>query len=163
MSHDDSLLELLERHGDALRRIAWAYAGGDGEEEDLFQEILAQAWSALPSFRGDAEAGTWLYRVALNTALTWRRGAKRRSAGRVAFDASKNGREPSSAGGPRSESAILEDFMGALGGADRSVLILYMEGLSYRDIAEVTGLGESAVGVRIHRMKQVFTDRYVER
>jgi RNA polymerase sigma-70 factor (ECF subfamily) len=163
MSDEATLLGLLESHSDALHRIAWAYAGGDGEEEDLFQEILTQAWRSLPSFRGDAASGTWLYRVALNTALTWRRRAAKRSSGAIPFQPSHNGSEPSSVPSPRSEAAILEDFIGTLGGPNRSVLILYMEGLSYQEIAAVTGLSESAVGVRIHRMKQAFTDRYVER
>ena len=163
MTHEDTLLALLEEHGDAMRRIAWAYAGAAGEEEDLFQEMLAQAWRSLPTFRGDSGAGTWLYRVALNTALTWKRRTSKHRIGRVAFDPSRNGSEPRSHGSPRSERAILTDFLGTLGGPDYSVLVLYMEGLSYREIADVTGLSESAVAVRIHRMKQAFTERYVER
>ena len=54
------------------------------------------------------------------------------------------------------------DFLGTLGGPDYSILLLYMEGLSYEEIADVTGLTESAVGVRIHRMKKTFTERYIE-
>ena len=63
---------------------------------------------------------------------------------------------------PRSEKAILQDFLGTLSGPDHTVILLYMEGLSYQEIAEVTGLSVSLVGVRLHRMKQAFTDRYVE-
>jgi RNA polymerase sigma-70 factor (ECF subfamily) len=163
MSHEDILARLLDEHGHAIRRIARAYAGAAGEADDLFQEILAQAWRSLPTFRGDSGAGTWLYRVALNTALTWKRRTSRHRIGRVALDPSRNGFEPSSNGSPRSERAILEDFLGSLGGGDHTVLVLYMEGLSYQEIADVTGLSVSAVGVRIHRLKQAFTDRYVER
>jgi RNA polymerase sigma-70 factor (ECF subfamily) len=124
--------------------------------------MLAQAWRSLPTFRGDSAAGTWLYRVALNTALTWRRTSRRRI-GHVALHPSSNGSEPKSHGSPRSERAILEDFLGTLGGPDYSILLLYMEGLSYQEIADVTGLSVSGVGVRIHRMKQAFIERYMER
>jgi RNA polymerase sigma-70 factor (ECF subfamily) len=161
MTREETLLALLEEHARAMRRIAWAYAGAAGEEEDLFQEILAQAWRSLPTFRGDSGAGTWLYRVALNTALTWKRRTKQRI-GHVELDLSRNGSEPRSLGSPRSEQAILMDFLGTLGGPDYSILLLYMEGLSYGEIADVTGLTESAVGVRIHRMRKTFTERYIE-
>ena len=69
---EKTLLALLESHGDALARIARVYAGANSAEEDLYQEIMMQAWKSLPSCQGDSAAGTWLYRVALNTALTWR-------------------------------------------------------------------------------------------
>lgn len=161
MTREETLLSLLKEHARAMRRIAWAYAGAAGEEEDLFQEILAQAWRSLPTFRGDSGAGTWLYRVALNTALTWKRRATHRI-GHVELDLSRNGSEPRSHGSPRSEQAILMDFLRTLGGPDYSILLLYMEGLSYGEIAVVTGLTESAVGVRIHRMKKSFTERYIE-
>jgi len=155
-------MALVEAHGDALRRIARFYAGEDGEEEDLHQEILVQAWRSFPSFRGDASAGTWLYRVALNTALTWRRRAHRRSERRAPLDPEQEAGSVQQ-GSHESETAILAAFLDTLGGVDRSVLLLYMEGLSHREIADVTGLSAGAVGVRIHRMKQVFTDRFVER
>src|SRR5688572_13970542 len=140
MSAEDALMALLDKHGHAIRRIACAYAGAAGEEEDLFQEIVAQAWRSLPTFRGDSGAGTWLYRVALNTALTWKRRTSKHRIGHVAFEPSRNGFEPSSNGAPRSERAILDDFLGSLGGPDYTVLVLYMEGLSYQEIADVTGL-----------------------
>ena len=162
MTPEETLLALLEEHARAMRRIAWAYAGAAGEEEDLFQEILAQAWRSLPTFRGNSKAGTWLYRVALNTALTWKRRTSKHRIGHVELDLSRNGSEPKSHGSPRSEQAILMDFLGTLGGPDYSILLLYMEGLSYGEIADVTGLTESAVGVRIHRMKKTFTERYIE-
>ncbi|MEM7416063.1 MAG: RNA polymerase sigma factor [Gemmatimonadota bacterium] len=162
MNSDELLRSLLESHGDALWRVARAYAGSEGEEEDLHQEILGQVWRALPSFRGESAAGTWMYRVALNTALTWKRRSSKHSAGRVSFERSENGVRPSRPGSLRTEQAILEDFLETLRGPDRSVIVLYMEGLSYQEIADVTGLSVSHVGVRLHRMKQSFTERYVE-
>lgn len=157
MTHEETLLAMLRTHGPALRRIARGYAGPAGEEEDLYQEILLQVWRGLPSFRGDAAPGTWLYRVALNTALSWRR----RDARRPPHHAGTTD-PPAGPGGARSEAAILEEFLANLRPVDRSVLLCYMEGLSYQDVADVTGLSAANVGVRLHRMKQVFTRRYVE-
>lgn len=69
MNHEQTLISMLTSHGAALHRIARVYAGADGEEEDLHQEMVLQLWRGLPSYRGDSAPGTWLYRVALNTAL----------------------------------------------------------------------------------------------
>lgn len=163
MTQEETLLALLQDHDAAVRRIAGVYAGGDGEEEDLYQEILTQVWRSLPSFRGNSTAGTWLYRVALNTALTWRRKASKHAWWRAANEPLKDDVPAASQNSQRSQAAILVDFLSTIGGPDRSVLLLYMEGLSYQEIADVTGLSVSAVGVRLHRMKQTFTERFVER
>jgi RNA polymerase sigma-70 factor (ECF subfamily) len=151
--------DLVARYGASLRRIARGYAGAWGEADDLHQEILCQLWRSWPSFRGDAAAGTWLYRVALNTALTYRRKSKRQPAWGVLDES----RHAASVGDPQEEAAILRDFLESLGAVDRSVMILYMEALSHQEIADVVGVSVGAVGVRIHRLKQAFKRRYVER
>lgn len=152
------LLDLLATHGPALRRIAWAYGGATGEEEDLHQEILLQLWRGLPSFRGDAAPGTWLYRVALNTALTWRRRTQREAT----RDDERHAPRPGAAGTAAAMRLLLEEFLASLGGVDRSVLLLYMEGLGYQEIAGVTGMSANAIGIRLHRIKQRFTREYLE-
>ncbi|HSJ26483.1 MAG TPA: sigma-70 family RNA polymerase sigma factor [Longimicrobiales bacterium] len=160
--NEHMLHEVLRTHGPALRRVARAYAGDDGEEEDLYQEILLQLWRALPSFRGDAAPGTWSYRVALNTALAWRRSARRRTARseQVRLDAVQAGSTPPAT---RTETAILREFMNALSDVDRTVLVLYMEGLDNDGIADVVGISTGAVAVRVHRMRKKFATTYVER
>jgi RNA polymerase sigma-70 factor, ECF subfamily len=150
---------LLQTHGAALHRLARAYAGRTGEQEDLYQEMLLQLWRSLPGFKGTAAPGTWLYRVALNTALTWRR---RTSRALATAPVDPEPHAPQASGG-RSQSVILDEFLESLAPADRSVLLLYMEGLPNGEIADVTGFTPGAVGVRLHRIKQAFTARYVER
>lgn len=159
MTREETLLAMLDTHEAALWRIARAYGGAQGEEEDLHQEIMLQLWRGLASFRGDSAPGTWLYRVALNTALTWRRRDERR---RAHGDPARAGMQSANPGAERTEASILEGFLDSLGAADRSVLVLYMEGLSYEEIGDVIGLSPSAAGVRLHRMKKAFTERYVE-
>src|SRR5260370_26413872 len=65
--------ELFERHKAPIQRLCFAYLNAADEVEDLFQEIMSNVWHALPGFRGEAQAGTWLYRIALSTALLYRR------------------------------------------------------------------------------------------
>lgn len=161
MTDEDEFKALVEEYDAAVWRIARVHADADGEADDLRQEILLQLWRSFPSFRRESKPGTWLYRVALNTALTWqRKTVKRNHRERPADPGPEELRSGHSS--PRSPKRILAEFLDLLAGPDRWVLLLYMEGLKYQEIAEVTGLSESAVGVRIHRMKNVFMERYLE-
>jgi RNA polymerase sigma-70 factor (ECF subfamily) len=149
-------LELVNANDRRLRRIARGYAGGDWP--DLHQEILLQVWRGLDSFAGRASASTWLYRVALNTALTWRRRAI--PAARV-ISARETVPEPVVDIGPQDPLRTLDEFLGALNAIDRAILLLYLEDASYAEIAEVTGLTQGNVGVRLNRLKRAFIDRYI--
>src|SRR5499427_3491752 len=66
-------LELFDRHRARIQRLCFGYLNSAAESEDLFQEIMTNVWNSLPGFRGDSQPGTWLYRVAVNTALMHRR------------------------------------------------------------------------------------------
>ena len=150
-------LELVQANRARIARIARAYAGADWP--DLQQEILLQIWKGLDRFEGRSSGHTWLYRVALNTAMTWRR---RRAAGAPAEPQTESTPEPAAAIAARDAVHVLEEFMATLNAVDRAILLLYLENGSYADIAQVTGLTESNVGVRLHRIKRTFKDRYIE-
>ena len=130
---------------------------------EIVHVVVSTQGTSCGNFRGNSAAGTWLYRVALNTGLAWRRGATRHAPRRAPSGSLGDHVQPATHESPRSQAAILTDFLNTLGGPDRSVLLLYMEGLSYDEIADVTGLSVNAVGMRLHRMRQTFTERYVER
>ncbi len=138
--------------------IARSYAPPN-DRQDLCQEILLQMWKGLDGFQGRCAPSTWVYRVALNTAITFRRRSRNRMepAGDLDLEAVA---EPVAPSDPSQEVLILEDFLASLGKIDRAVFLLYLEDLSYRDISEVTGLTESHVGVRISRLKRSFVQRY---
>ena len=116
-------------------------------------------WRGLDGFEGRSAPSTWVYRVALNTAMTFRRknGRRVKPSGRPIGESSPEPVAPSS---PGNEILILEEFLGSLGEIDRAVFLLYLEDLSYREISEVTGLTKSHVGVNISRLKKTFTQRY---
>ena len=150
-------LELVEANRRRIARIARAYAGA--EWHDLQQDILLQIWKGLGRFEGRSSGHTWLYRVALNTALTWRR---RASAGVTTVPQSDATPDRAGATHPRDAVHVLEEFMATLDAVDRAILLLYLEDETYAGIAEVTGLSENNVGVRLHRIKRAFKDRYIE-
>lgn len=164
--HDDQTLEarfreLLQANLTRLRRIARSYAS-HGEQEDLLQEILLQLWRALPSFDGRAKRSTWVYRVALNTALgTLRKRYARPPTLPMSHD-QLLALTPASVGDPVGADALLDSFLSALEPIDRAVLMLSLDDLSYADIADVTGLSINAVGIRLNRIKRRFNELYVE-
>jgi RNA polymerase sigma-70 factor, ECF subfamily len=154
-------LDMLATYRPQLRRIAGSYARG-AEREDLLQEVLLQLWRSLPGFRGDAALGTWMYRVALNTALTWSRNRSRRPVEVQEPDGEEHGAHPAAAAAPGREDAILDDFLASLGEVDRSLLILHLDGLAPRAIGEVLGLTPGNVSVRLHRIRRRYEQRYLE-
>ena len=152
---------LLQENHPRLVRIARSYAH-QGEHEDLLQEIALQLWRALPGFDGRCSRATWVYRVALNTAL----GQLRKRYARPAMQAMPHEvlmpLTPASTGDPVDVDALLQDFLAGLTPLDRAVLMLSLDDLSYAQIADVTGLNENAVGLRLHRIKQHFNRTYLE-
>jgi RNA polymerase sigma-70 factor, ECF subfamily len=154
-------VSLVERNRRRLEGIARSYAPGP-EWEDLYQEVLVQLWKSLRGFAGRSSIDTWVYRVALNTAITYRRRASARAplvqgAASEQRATASNPRAP----GARSELAILEEFLQSLGKVDRALLLVYLDDRSYREIAEITGLSETNVGARLSRLKKRFIDRYL--
>jgi len=156
-AREERFAAMLAANQRRLSAIARSYARGD-EHRDLLQEILLQLWRSLDGFEGRSSLDTWAYRVALNTAIVWRR-KERVEPGRP--DRAAVVEESPAPPGPRDELVILDEFVAGLGPADKALFVLYLEDLTYRQIAEVTGLSESHVGVKLHRLKQAFMKRYL--
>jgi RNA polymerase sigma-70 factor (ECF subfamily) len=152
-------LEIVEPNRRRLQGLARSFAAG-ADRDDLYQEMLLQIWRSLDGFAGRSNPDTWVYRVALNTAISHRRRSSVRERHASTTEIEPDHVPGASAGG-RDELHILEEFMAGLNEIDRSLFALYLEDLSYRELAEVTGLSESHVGVRINRMKRRFTDTYI--
>ena len=162
-SHAADFEQLVAVNRGRLLRIASSYAQASGRE-DLYQEMLLQLWRSIDRFDGRAHRDTWVYRVALNTAISYRRKATRDAQLRVDHrdipsDAIEDLHNRSD--GER-QRRILARFVGTLSRAERAVFLLYLEDLSYQDIAQVLGLRANHVGVRIHRLKQRFIDHCSE-
>jgi RNA polymerase sigma-70 factor (ECF subfamily) len=157
---EDRFKAIVETNRRRLQNLARSFAGS-ADRDDLYQEMLLQLWRSLDSFAGHSSPATWVYRVALNTALSHQRKAglrQRHSAPDVAVDPDRLGGRVT---GGRDELQILQEFMASLGEIDRALFSLYLDDLSYREMAEITGLTESHVGVRLNQMKRRFKTRYI--
>jgi RNA polymerase sigma-70 factor (ECF subfamily) len=144
-------LELLKENHGRWRAIARSYAGQDAE--DLFQQILLQIWRSLRTFEGKCTGGTWCYRVALNTAMSWRRSERTRRQ-RLPVRAGFNPLLVPSPACPRESPELLQTVLAALSPADRAILLLFLDDLSYSEMAQILGATEGSLRVRIHRIKQ---------
>lgn len=146
---EDRFQTWVREHIGVLHRIARAFAVG-ADQHDLLQELLIAVWRAAPAFRGDSAPSTFIFRVAHNRALTWRRGEVRR---RRRDDEYQRLHVEDVSG----EDPLLEQLYAAirqLEPLDRSLVLLSLEGQSYGEIAALHGLSETNVGARLSRARQ---------
>lgn len=147
----------MREHGAIVHHVVNGFATGD-DRNDLLQEVLLAVWKSIPAFRGQAKPTTYLYRVSHNAALLWIRTEKnyrRRVEQFGAFATEGFAAAPDSLADERL--AKLYSAIHALKPIDRSLMLLSLDGLSYREIAEVLGLSESNVGVKLNRIKTQLT------
>jgi RNA polymerase sigma-70 factor (ECF subfamily) len=150
--------DCLAEHRGIVHKAARAFAPSPADAADLAQELWLQLWLALPGFAGQSKLSTWAYRVCLNTALTWRRGADRRdgpldgAADLALLPAA--GPSPAEAAGERQLLERLYQAIRAMPASDRALVLLLLDGLAYREISEITGLTENHVGVALTRARR---------
>ena len=147
----------IEAHKAILFKVARVYGATPADREDLFQEIALQVWHSVDAWRGDCAVATWIYRVALNTALAWRRKEHKFGHGREGIDAAA----VLLVAPAERDSRIdwIYERIAELNEVDRSLALLMLDGFSYRDISQILGLSESNVGVKVNRIKAALTAR----
>jgi len=148
----------LGEHGSSVMKVARAYTLNSEECQDLAQEILLQAWRSLPNFEGKANAATWFYRVALHTAMNWQRKDKPRRSGQQPLleihTLATEGSDSAEQAQHRDTVEQLYEAIHQLPKTDTALVLLYLDELSYREMAEVLGISESNVGVKLNRAKK---------
>lgn len=144
--------EWLTTHRGIFFKIVRAYAFTPADQDDLFQEISLQVWKSIPDFRGESKASTWLYRVALYSALAWTRREKKQPTTQPLTAVEERLTIRAEPIDERLE--WLYEQIAGLEPVDRSLCLLLLDGFSYREMAEMVGISESNVGVKIHRIKQ---------
>lgn len=122
------------------------------DQDDLFQEIIIQVWHSIPSFRHESSVTTWLYRISLNTAIKWTTKEGKRNQTQPLEDVHHLLHESISSIDERL--VWLYEEIYKLDEIDRSLAVLLLEGFSYKEIANLIGITESNVGVKITRIKK---------
>ncbi|MEO1448812.1 MAG: sigma-70 family RNA polymerase sigma factor [Bacteroidota bacterium] len=157
-SKEKRFRQVVADNRDRIFRICLAYLHDRAEADDLYQEVLIRIWQNLETFRGESQIGTWVYRVAVNTALMHTRKEKRRKG---FFTRSKTGDHANIPAEPPVDYAeqdaqitLLRTCMQQLPDQDRIITSMLLDGLAYKEIAEIMGITVSLVGVRINRIKK---------
>ncbi len=152
-----AFLAELDAHRKILFKVAHLYCANEADRQDLMQDILIQLWRSFGRFDGRSKFSTWMYRVALNVAISWRRGQRRGLQGSVPLtDAALQNRviDERSEETPMEVRLLLGELLERLGEFDRALILLYLEGHDHDSIGEVLGISNTNVATRIGRIKQ---------
>jgi RNA polymerase sigma factor (sigma-70 family) len=153
MFTEKNFIQAITEHQRIIHKVCNLYMRDLQEREDLFQEILLNAWKGSKNFKGDSKFSTWLYRVALNTAITfYRKGSKQpNTANSINFlvidnipDVSEN----------NEQTQAMYRAIADLSKIDKAIVLLYLEDYNYNEIGELTGITANNVAVKMSRIKE---------
>lgn len=151
---EDLFIEIYRNQAGLIGRAVQAFAHEPADRDELFQDILVALWQALPQFADNAKLSTYVYRVSLNTALNWQRSRGRYRKKLADYVSLAPVEPPLPAAREDTRLCWLYARIRELPPVNRSLILLHLDGVSYSDIADISGLSESNVGVRLHRIKQ---------
>ena len=157
-SIEQEFLQKIEKHKGIIFKISKMYMDNKDDREDLFQEITYQVWKAYSGFRGDSQFSTWLYRIALNTAIVFLKSEKKRSfienedftdykIIQDEYDLEKE-----------QKMAVMYNAINQLNPIDKAFIFYYLEDFSGKEIAEQMGISEGNVRVKMNRAKNKLKD-----
>lgn len=151
---EEKFLQIIKENQGIIHKVCNMYCDFDDDRNDLFQEIVAQLWKSFPTFRSESKVSTWMYRVALNTAITsFKKNKRRPDQGRLTFENFEIEDEKYDS---ETDENIkqLHRAVARLTGIEKSIVLLYLENKKYEEIAEITGITQNYVRVKMNRIKK---------
>ena len=152
---EDEFLMILEANKGIVVKIAKAYANTTHDLEDLTNDIIIEMWRSFDTFKGQSEISTWMYRVALNTSMNYRRKKKRDSI--FTFWSDSNQFESLHWLTEQNDIPEIENLyrcIDQLNAINKAIILLYLDEKTYEEIAFITGISKTNVGTRIGRIKK---------
>lgn len=147
---EKEFLILVHDYQKIIYKVSKVYRDNKEDQEDLFQEIVYQLWKSYPSFKGESKVSSWIYRIALNTSMAIYR------KGRPAIEYLEKFPEQMHPSTEKNLSENAERLFGAirtLNDSEKALIALYLDDFSYQEIANIVGISESNVGVKLNRIK----------
>lgn len=141
----------MREHQGIIAKVARSFCAAAADREDLLQEIRVAVWLAIPAFDGRSKVSSYIYRISLNRAISWRRRPQNRAGQTEAMADHEPMADHPTETDPRL--ALVYDAIRQLPRAERALILLQLDGFSYREIAHTLGLTESNVGVRLSRIR----------
>ncbi|MGB5370223.1 MAG: sigma-70 family RNA polymerase sigma factor [Flavobacteriaceae bacterium] len=153
MVKEEAFVEMIKQNEGVIFKITTIYADNADDQKDLYQDIVYQLWKSFDSFREEAKISTWMYRVAMNTALTRIR-KKKRQGNQVSIDKVVLQQTAQDDSGFEERLKQVYASIHQLNALEKGLILLLLEGKNYAEISEITGLTPSNVGTRLSRIKQ---------
>ena len=157
----ERFITLLERNIGTILKISKAYSNTAQDREDLINDIAFEMWKAFPNFKGNSKISTWVYRIALNTAMNYKRNNRRKGdsfKSAIELDNLEQSNEIDN--NPLIE--MLYDCISELDEFSKAIILLYLDGYKHDEIAEITGISKTNVGTRISRIKEQLKNKAIE-
>ncbi|MFS4481769.1 RNA polymerase sigma factor [Hyunsoonleella sp. 2307UL5-6] len=161
MKQEKQFVEVIQENEGILYKMTRLYADNKEDQKDLYQDVVYQLWKSFHTFRGNAKLSTWVYRIALNTALLYlkkkkRKGYKTPLDGIVLADEFYD---------PVLEERlkILYAHIRELGEIDKGIVFLFLEGKKYQEISDITGMSTSNIGTRMARIKEKLNKQIIKK
>ena len=151
---EKEFLQIITENQGIIHKVCSIYCDLEEDRRDLFQEILVQLWKSFPSFRNESKFTTWMYRVALNTAITsFKKDKRQPDKSGISYESIQLAEEIYDT---RTEDQIklLNNAVVQLTGIEKSIILLFLEDKKYEEIAEITGITQNYVRVKMNRIKK---------
>lgn len=143
----------IREHSRIINKVCWVYATPEVPYEDLRQEILANLWLGLDQFRGASKLSTWVYRVAVNSALMAIRNYKPRAETRSLYGLPAADISSEADDSKAEQLSALHELINQLLPIEKAIILLWLEEYSYEEIAEIIGIERNNVAAKLHRIK----------
>ena len=150
---EKGFIKIVSNNQGIIHKVCSIYCDTEEDRRDLFQEILAQLWRSYSSFRSESKFSTWMYRVALNTAITAFKKDKRQPDQKGLSYENLQIAEESYDSETEDQIRQLHKAISHLTGIEKSIILLYLENKNYEEIAEITGITQNYVRVKMNRIK----------
>lgn len=151
---ETEFINILSRHQGIILKVCRLYCNHQNDAEDLFQEIVLQLWKSYPTFQGKAKISTWLYRIALNTAITRLRKQKSLTVSFISLETIATVQQEQITRIDVQYEQQLYKAIGQLNKFDKALVMLYLDDKNYEEMAEIMGISENYIGVKINRIKK---------
>ena len=149
---EKEFLEMIAAQQRTVFKVCYIYAKDQDDLNDLFQEVVLNLWKSFPRYRGDSKISTWVYRIAMNTCITFlRRSNSRPQTIPLTLDVASQLAEEESRAGQLKE---LYRLINQLGKLERALILLWLEERSYQEMADILGISKANVAVKLNRTKE---------
>jgi RNA polymerase sigma-70 factor (ECF subfamily) len=150
---EKDFIDLVNQHQGLIHKVCLMYEADREARNDLFQEVVLQLWKSFHTFRGEAKITTWMYRIALNTAISGLRKKKRSVETEDIHDGHLNLTD-GDGGDPEEQFKRLQGAILQLSEIDRAMIMMALDEVPYEEIAETIGITQNNVRVRMNRIRE---------